>query len=360
MKIETYIDSLVSYAMNCGLAEPVDHVVLTNRLLEALRLDDYTPSQEELSEDLEQILAAILDDAVEDVEFMPKMIFQRLGAPEMFTGKWSVEKKGISCEVVINKKTGEKVEKADENVENKPEEKKNVAIDNDFIEEDNDKKLIVVIAIAILVIIATILGLLFGCEKQEEEPEPPKDDEIVVPVEKEDEDKKEDVVVDYDPNATPAGGNYINVGSGIIAEIVAFQAETFNGKTATYHNSVLRGYGIGKDAKNVEGAYYLLRFFLDINNYDEAGADIFVNKSIERYFKETYLPNYKKGKLNIEYMTNPLSIVGSPWTQASAGGWGEVFGPISPEEVETNLAARANIVENAAKKATEKLQGIMK
>ena len=136
--------------------------------------------------------------------------------------------------------------------------------------------------------------------------------------------------------------------------------KTFNGKTATYYNSVLRGYGIGKDAKNVEGAYYLLRFFLDINNYDEAGADIFVNKSIERYFKETYLPNYKKGKLNIEYMTNPLSIVGSPWTQASAGGWGEVFGPISPEEVETNLAARANIVENAAKKATEKLQGIMK
>lgn len=42
--------------------------------------------------------------------------------------------------------------------------------------------------------------------------------------------KKEDVVVDYDPNATPAGGNYINVGSGIIAEIVDFQAETFNGK----------------------------------------------------------------------------------------------------------------------------------
>lgn len=132
----------------------------------------------------------------------------------------------------------------------------------------------------------------------------------------------------------------------------------FNGKTATYQNSVLRGYGIGRDAKNIEGAYYLLRFFLDIDNYDEAGADIFVNKNIERYFKETYLPNYKKGKLNIEYMTNPLSLVGSPWTQASAGGWSEVFGPISPEEVETNLAARTNIVENAAKKATEKLQGI--
>ena len=61
MKIETYIDSLVSYAMNTGLAEPVDHVVLTNRLLDLLHLDDYAPSEEPQSEDLEEILAGILD-----------------------------------------------------------------------------------------------------------------------------------------------------------------------------------------------------------------------------------------------------------------------------------------------------------
>ena len=36
MKIETYIDSLVSYAMNCGLTEPEDHIVATNRLLDLL------------------------------------------------------------------------------------------------------------------------------------------------------------------------------------------------------------------------------------------------------------------------------------------------------------------------------------
>ena len=65
MKIETYIDSLVSYAMNCGLAEPVDHQVLTNRLLDLLRLDDYTPSEEPQTEDLEEILAGMLDYAVE-------------------------------------------------------------------------------------------------------------------------------------------------------------------------------------------------------------------------------------------------------------------------------------------------------
>ncbi len=65
MKIETYIDSLVSYAMNCGLAEPDDHVVLVNRLLDLLRKDDYEPSDEPQTEDLEEILKGLLDYAVE-------------------------------------------------------------------------------------------------------------------------------------------------------------------------------------------------------------------------------------------------------------------------------------------------------
>ena len=65
MKIETYIDSLVSYAMNAGLAEPCDHVFLTNRLLELLGKDDYVPCDEPQSDDLEEILQGLLDYAVE-------------------------------------------------------------------------------------------------------------------------------------------------------------------------------------------------------------------------------------------------------------------------------------------------------
>ena len=65
MRIETYIDALVSYAMNRGLAEPEDHQVLLNRLLDILRLDDYAASDEPQPEELEQILAGILDYAVE-------------------------------------------------------------------------------------------------------------------------------------------------------------------------------------------------------------------------------------------------------------------------------------------------------
>ena len=65
MKIETYIDSLVAYAMNTSLAQPVDHQVLTNRLLDLLHREDYAPSDELLSEDLEEILSGILDYACE-------------------------------------------------------------------------------------------------------------------------------------------------------------------------------------------------------------------------------------------------------------------------------------------------------
>ncbi len=66
MKIEAYIDALVAYAMNTGLAQPEDHQVLINRLLDLLNKPDYEPSGEPMSEDLEEILAGILTYAVEN------------------------------------------------------------------------------------------------------------------------------------------------------------------------------------------------------------------------------------------------------------------------------------------------------
>ena len=61
MKIETLLESLISYAMNKGLALPEDHAVLLNKLLEVLKIDSYEPSAEPQSEDLEEILSGILD-----------------------------------------------------------------------------------------------------------------------------------------------------------------------------------------------------------------------------------------------------------------------------------------------------------
>ena len=65
MKIEHWIDSLVAYAMMNGLAAPEDAQVLVNRILDILRKDDYEPAPGPLCEDIETILAGILDYAVE-------------------------------------------------------------------------------------------------------------------------------------------------------------------------------------------------------------------------------------------------------------------------------------------------------
>ncbi len=65
MQIETYIDALISYAMNTGLAMPEDHMLLQNRLLEALGRNEYVESHEEQPEELEQILTGLLDYACE-------------------------------------------------------------------------------------------------------------------------------------------------------------------------------------------------------------------------------------------------------------------------------------------------------
>ena len=61
MKIETLLESLVAYAIRCGLAEEEDRTVLINRLLDLLGLDSFEPAGEPLCEDLETILAQLLD-----------------------------------------------------------------------------------------------------------------------------------------------------------------------------------------------------------------------------------------------------------------------------------------------------------
>ena len=64
MKLTTYIDSLVSYAVQRGLAEPEDRQVLTNRLLEMMGQVEYVSPDEPQMQDLEIILAGLLDYAV--------------------------------------------------------------------------------------------------------------------------------------------------------------------------------------------------------------------------------------------------------------------------------------------------------
>ena len=64
MKIDTYVDSLVSYALHKELIEPEDRQVIVNRLLDLLQKADYVPTDAPQTEELEKILAGILDYAV--------------------------------------------------------------------------------------------------------------------------------------------------------------------------------------------------------------------------------------------------------------------------------------------------------
>jgi len=54
--------------------------------------------------------------------------------------------------------------------------------------------------------------------------------------------KKPDSIVDFDPDATPSDEKYINVGSGLIAEIVHFSAETFDAYDTRDKSSPLNNY----------------------------------------------------------------------------------------------------------------------
>ena len=61
MTIDAWIDSLVQYAVTTGLAQEEDRRVLTNRLMDILRVEDHDPAHCELCADLEEILAGMLD-----------------------------------------------------------------------------------------------------------------------------------------------------------------------------------------------------------------------------------------------------------------------------------------------------------
>ncbi len=64
METNLLIDALAGYAIRTGLCTADDRTFLVNRLLEAMALDDYVPSEGQLPEDLETILAGLLEDAV--------------------------------------------------------------------------------------------------------------------------------------------------------------------------------------------------------------------------------------------------------------------------------------------------------
>lgn len=141
---------------------------------------------------------------------------------------------------------------------------------------------------------------------------------------------------------------------------------SYNGKKLEYMPLGYRGYGICKgvtDSDRIECAYYFLRYFLDMDKYDKntakgrAGIDIFANKVLEKYFRETQLVLFQNSKLYFEMFNGPLALVGTSW------GSNENFGAArraAPDQVAVELNKSDNIVKNAAEEATKRVANFTK
>lgn len=127
---------------------------------------------------------------------------------------------------------------------------------------------------------------------------------------------------------------------------------SYKGKKLDYMPLGLRGYGIAKNSKNPEGAYYFLRYFLDFEKYDDAGANIFANKVMEKYFVKTILPNFRNQKLYFEYYNCVLPLIGKGW---STNDWTQVRHS-SSGQVAVELSKMTNVCVNAANEANAKLK----
>ena len=127
---------------------------------------------------------------------------------------------------------------------------------------------------------------------------------------------------------------------------------SYDGQKLTYMPLGYRGYGICKGAKNGEAAYYFLRYFLDLNKYEPAGAEIFANKVLEKYFRQTQLPLFQKSPLYFEYFQGALALINKGW---GTGDWTAVRHS-SSSQVAVELEKMQNVVDSAAAAATAKVK----
>ena len=129
---------------------------------------------------------------------------------------------------------------------------------------------------------------------------------------------------------------------------------SFEGKKLEYWPAGLRGYGIARGAQNVEGAYYLLRYFLDFDKYEPAGAYMFANKTLEKYYKQTHLPQLKNSKIHFENYQNALQANDCRWDSPN-GMWKPVKTAASGQ-VTVEMNKMRNVLNNAIAWANKKIK----
>lgn len=127
--------------------------------------------------------------------------------------------------------------------------------------------------------------------------------------------------------------------------------DSFEGKACNYGGVGLRAYGIAKNAKNPDGAYYFLRYFLDVRNCNK-DANIFGNKEMQKFYTETLLKAYKENELKVSILGGPLTMIDLNWTHS------EVFKKLrtqSSEQMAVELEKIMNTFQNAVDESNKKL-----
>ena len=127
--------------------------------------------------------------------------------------------------------------------------------------------------------------------------------------------------------------------------------DSFEGKPCNYGGVGLRAYGLAKNAKNPEGAYYFLRYFLDIDNCNK-DANIFGNKEMQKFYSQTVLKAYRENNLKMSPLGGPLTMIDLNWTHS------EIFKELrrqSPEQMAVELEKIMNTFQNAVDESNKKL-----
>lgn len=118
---------------------------------------------------------------------------------------------------------------------------------------------------------------------------------------------------------------------------------SYQGKPAK-QVGVYRAYCIAKNAKNPEGGAYFLRWFLDYQNYKDAGVKVYKNEKLEDFYYNTYIPLIEKEGINYSFYETAMAYMGqdvNTYIQADESGKAQINGLLSSKSNEVDAAVKA-------------------
>lgn len=129
---------------------------------------------------------------------------------------------------------------------------------------------------------------------------------------------------------------------------------SYKGQTLEYNLGGGRGYGVARGSKNPEGAYYVLRYYLDVNNYLAEGVNVFANKALEGYYVNTMLPLYKAAnKRSIDFVKQPCLLI-DKYFDSTREPWVDMLAA-SSDQAATELKKVSGLFDSAVSAADKAL-----